>query len=228
MKNAVFALIGATALVGCTVVEDDQNAPGFPAGAGQEAQATLAYPDGPFGVHKGSVIANFAFYGYANASAALTLTRIELAEFYNPTGDGLFEEGSVFPVGTPKPRALAITVGSVWCGPCNYEADMVLPDLYAQYAPLGGEIFSQLADGPTVGKPATEANLHAWGTKYDVQYPLVIDPGWESRLGALFAENAFPTNIIIDPRTMTIVEAIAGAPEPGGAYWQQYEDVLAL
>jgi hypothetical protein len=185
----------------------------------------MVYPTGPFGIGKGSIISNYKFVGYVNSVVNNgTLAEIQMAEFYNPTGDGVFEEGSVFPVGSAKPKALLIVVASVWCGPCNYEAASVLPGLRLQYKPQGGEFLAQLADGPTPGKAATQKSLYNWATKYDVDYPLTIDPTY--KLGALFEADAFPANMIIDPRTMKIIEVIAGSAEEGSSFWKTYENVM--
>lgn len=239
MRISIFALLGAIALMGCGAKgtgggdnsgdnggDDGQLAPAFPEGTGQQAASTKPYPEGPYGVGKGTVIANYKFVGYANAlKVNNALQQVELAAFYNPTGDGKFEEGTVFEVGAAKPKALLIDVASVWCGPCNYEAGNVLPALYKKYKPMGGEFLGQLADGATPGIAATTKSLYNWTTKYKVDYPDVIDPTY--KLGALFAADAFPQNFIIDTRTMKIVEIIAGAPEAGGSFWKTYEKVLA-
>lgn len=231
MRHTIFAVLGAMALIGCGNTsgsgggDDGALAPEFPDGTGQQAHGAKAYPAGPYGIGKGSIIANYKFVGYANAMKINNaLQSIELADFYNPTGDGVYEEGSVFEVGAPKPKVILIDVASVWCGPCNYEADQVLPGLYAKYKPQGGEFLLNLADGATPGKAATSKNLFNWTTKYDVDYPAVIDPTY--KLSALFDQDAFPTNMIIDTKTMTIVTVYAGAPEPGGSFWKTFEKTL--
>ncbi len=237
MRLSTFALvyvgIGAMALMGCNGTSgsgggdsgDGTLAPAFPEGTGQQAHGAKAYPAGPYGVGKGSIVANYKFVGYANAMKVNdALQGIELADFYNPTGDAKFEEGSVMEVGAAKPKALLIDVASVWCGPCNYEADQVLPGLYDKYKPLGGEFLLQLADGPTPGNAATTKSLYNWTSKYDVNYPATIDPTY--KLSALFDQDAYPANMIINLKTMEIVEVIAGAPEAGSSFWKKYEQVL--
>jgi hypothetical protein len=202
---------------------DPIEAPPFPEGTGQLPVDSLEYPSAPYGIGVGSVIENFEFYGFANAMVQNDdLEHIELAMFYNPTGDGVYPEGSPFGAGNPKPKALLINVASVWCGPCNYEADTILPVEYAKYKPLGGEFFLQLADGATPGVPAKETSLRNWTNKYDVDYPSSIDPSY--KLGALFEADAFPANLIVDTRTMKIVDVIAGAPE--ASFWTKFENVL--
>lgn len=239
--HAPFALFGSLVLMGCGTtsglgggddvddVDDvDQGAvaPAFPEGQGQSDQIFKAYPPGPFGIGKGSVIANYQFIGYANAlKNSQALQNLELADFYNPTGDAVHEDGSVLEVGSPKPKALLLAVSAVWCGPCNYEADEVLPGEYLKYKPQGGEFFVQLADGAVPGNPATTKSLFNWTSKYDVDYPMAVDPSY--KLGALFEAEAYPANIIIKTSTMEIVEVIAGAPEPGSSFWTTYEKVLS-
>lgn len=236
MRHAIFGLLGVFALVGCNISGtgggdtdpdgdgDDVKVPAFPEGTGQEKQAQAAYPAGPYGIGKGSVVANYKFIGFPNSlKDNVAMKEIQLAEFYNPTGDGVYAEGSVMEVGAPKPKALLIDVASVWCGPCNYEADQVLPVEYAKYKPEGGEFLLQLADGATPGKAATSKSLFNWDKKYEVDYPSAIDPTY--KLGALFEADAFPANMIIDTRTMKIVEVISGVPD--AAFWKKFEKVLA-
>ena len=247
MRHTIFALLGAVALFGCNTTGtgggddgdgdgdgngsgngggEETKAPEFPTGTGQAPQAAKAYPAAPFGMAPGSIIANYKLIGFPNAMKdSTTLKEIQLADFYNPTGDGVYEEGSVFEAGTPKPKALLINIGSTWCPPCNHEADVVLPPLYLKYKPMGGEFLLQLQDGPTPGINATTKSLYNWTQKYDVDYPGTIDPA--AKLMALSESDAFPTNFIINTRTMMIVDVIAGSPEPGSSFFKTFEKVLA-
>lgn len=203
----------------------DQPEP-FPQESGQAANAKVEYPKGPFGVNKGSTIQNYKFMGFPNSlENNKDLVTVQLADFYNPTGKEVFAKGAPFPEGSPKPKALLIDVSSVWCGPCQYEAANVLPGLYAKYKPKGGEFLLQLADGPTPGSPANSKHLFNWTKKYKVDYPATIDPSY--KLSALFQADAFPANMIIDTKTMKIVDVIAGVAEEGGSFWQTYEKLLA-
>jgi hypothetical protein len=211
-------------------------APEFPDGSGQAAKATTAYPTGPYGIKPGSVAANYQFVGFQKASAVNdSMQSIQLADFYNPHADDttyapadpsqddrLFPAGSIYGEGTLKPKALAIDIASVWCGPCNYEAKTELPPQHAKFKPMGGEFLLQLADGATPGKAASPKDLFNWTKKYAVDFPATIDPTYS--LGELFSANAFPANMIIDTRTMKIVVVVAGVPD--AAYWAKFEKVI--
>ncbi len=248
-------------------------APDFPEGQGQLAAGSVRYAPGPYGISKGSIVANYQFSGYGDFTMKSDeLQVIQLADFYNPTGgivckadadcqkvspdqvcvkraglatmvcrepcsvdadckaaafpkvcyteesDGEKACREVFPSDTPyagkagkiKPTALLIDISASWCVPCQNEAKDVLPGKYADYNPRGGEFLMQLAQGPS-GDPATKKNLSAWTSAYKVNYVSTIDPG--SQLEALFMGGFFPTNIIINTRTMEITRVIAGAPD---------------
>ncbi|MCC6553031.1 MAG: TlpA family protein disulfide reductase [Polyangiaceae bacterium] len=173
----------------------------------------------------GSTITNYKFIGFANAMLLSTaMQEIKMSDFYNPTGVDTFPEGSPYGSNAPKPKALLIDVSSVWCGPCNYEADVVLPVQHAKYKPQGGEFLLQLADGPTPGKAAQPDHLYTWTSQYDVDYPAAIDPTY--KLGALFEADAFPANMIIRTKDMKIVEVVSGAPEADSSFWDIFEAVL--
>ncbi len=221
--------------LGCN--EDGANGSDSPPPVNPPKAQTLTYPAGPYNVQPGDVVANFSFTGFTNpATGTTTLVKIQLADFYNPhagdagytpadpsADDRLYPAGSPYGAGTPKPRALAVNIGAIWCGPCNFEAKSELPARYAKYKPLGGEFLFQLADGATQGKSATEKDLVNWTKKYAVDYPATIDA--DKQLTAFFDPNAYPANMIIDLRTMRIVAVVAGVPDE--AYWGKFAATIA-
>lgn len=218
----------AFGLVGCAEEADIVPVPVFPSDTGQvpRGSAAIEYAAGPFGISKGSTVQNFEFVGFPNSLEDTTeMKPIQLADFYNPTGEAVFPEGSPYGAGTPKPKALLIVVSAVWCGPCNYEADEVLPGLYTKYQPQGGEFFLVLGDGPTPGVPAEAKNLYLWDKKYAVDYPSAIDPS--SKLAALFEADAYPANLIIRTKDMKIIDVTSGAPPVGSTFWKTFEKILA-
>jgi hypothetical protein len=199
--------------------------PAFDDDTGEAANPTpAAYPAGPYGIGVGSVIPNFEFIGYQDAmKTTKTMQAIALADFWNPHArdttykptdptqdDRLFPASSGYEnAGKPKPTVLLIDIASVWCNPCNYEAQYVLPGQHAKYAPCGGEFLLDLHDSQTVGSPATPTNLKNWTASYKVNFPSVIDPSY--KLDQVFSADAFPNNGIVDTTTMKIVRVLAGA-----------------
>lgn len=216
------AAVALGALTGCSSEIHGGELP--PPAVEPQVEVTDAYPAGPYGVIEGRVIANYAFVGYVNPVADSSMLQpIKLEDFYNPTGTEVYPEGSPYGAGLPRPKALLINVSAVWCGPCQVEADEVLPVEYAKYKPLGGEFLLELADGPTPGTAALENHLGAWTKKFKVNYPSTIDPQYQ--LGALFDADAYPGNMIIRTRTMEIVDIVAGSPDQ--SFWSKFESVLA-
>lgn len=228
---SLVAIASSLTLAACTndAANGTGDNPALPT-LGNGGQAS-AYPSGPYGVKPGSVIANYRFQGFPDSTKSMAMLEpIALGDFYNPTGKDVFPKGSPYGEGNPKPKALVIDVGSVWCGPCNLEAGTVLPKLRSKYQPQGGEFLDQLVDGAVQGQPAGQKELVAWTRKYKIDYPATIDPSYQ--LGALFEANTFPGNAIIDTRTMKLCQVISGEPDPtdnsiGAAFWAKLDAVLA-
>lgn len=220
--------------LGCN--EDGANGSDLPPPDRPPMDTTVIYPAGPYSVHPGDVIANFAFKGFViPVKDSATLVPIVLSDFYNPHAndagyapadpaldDRLFPKDSPYGEGKLKPKALAINIGAIWCGPCNYEAKTELPPRYLKYKPKGGEFLFQLAEGATQGKAATEKDLVNWTKKYKIDYPSTVDV--DKQLAALFDANSYPANMIIDLRTMRIVAVVAGVPDE--AFWTMFEATI--
>lgn len=220
--------------LGCN--EDGTNGSDSPPPDTAPVAMTVGYPAGPYNVQPGDVVKDFEFTGFTNPKAgSAALAPIKLSDFYNPHADDtsympadpsvddrLYPAGSPYGAGTKKPRALAVNIGAVWCGPCNFEAKSELPSHYATYHPLGGEFLFQLADGAVQGTAATQKDLTSWTKKYKVDYPSTIDA--DKQLAAFFDANAYPANMIINLRTMRIVAVVAGVPDE--AYWGKFQATI--
>jgi hypothetical protein len=196
-------------------------APDFDAGTNQTADSGVDYP-AVTGVGIGSAIPNYQFLGFPRANVDRTvLVNMQLADFYNPTGTGVYPEGSPYGAGTAKPIALAIDRAAVWCGPCNQEAKADLPGLHQSYFPKG-DFLLVLSESATPGDPATQNNLAAWSAKYTVDYPGVLDPN--AFISNIVGIDAYPGNVIVRTKDMKIVTWVAG--EPDATYWKTFEDTM--
>jgi hypothetical protein len=220
---AALAFLGLSAFSAACSPEDTK-VPDF-TDKGQEVtppdQSELAYPAGPYGLGKASVIPNLKFYGLHNPSeypqdlsAVPDMEPIELAEFYNPTGTGTFRAESTYRPGELQPTILWIDISAQWCPPCQDESKTVLPADYTAYHDKGLEIMLELIED-TKGNDALPKNLWQWTTKYHTAWPAVIDP--TRQVDSFFVQSAYPTNILIDTSTMTIVQVVAGEPIEGTA-----------
>ncbi len=227
----ITAAVVAYASAGCTQAPDqlppDLN-PGQPGPPGfvqpdPNAAPLKNYPDTPTGFEEGSIMPDLAFIGYANFTdkSLEGLQEVRLSHFYNPTGDGVFPEGSPYGAGTPKPKALNMLISSVWCPPCNQEAKDTLPGEYIKYKPLGGHFLAILIDGIKQGVPATLNELAAWSDKYQPSYSMVLDPASKS---TKWYPPYFPGNIIIRTRDMKIIRVEPGVP--AADFWVTFDQVL--
>ena len=160
-----------------------------------------AYPAGPYGTTRGATIANLSFSGWKHPDEAgydvSKFETVRLSDFYNPDGHS-------------DVKVLAINASAVWCSVCRAEyQDMKATQVYAASRAKGVEILGALFEDVAY-YPAQPQDLSNWGvsTKYDVKFPLVVDPGF--KLGAYFDSDATPLNMLIDVRTMTIVQVTMG------------------
>jgi hypothetical protein len=220
----------AALMAGCSHAAPTTEAttPGFVDSTGQAKTTPASYPAPPYGYEVGSVVQPFEFYGFPNPMTNNSkLAAISLADFYNPHAfDKTYQpaqgeqDDRVFPsdsgyalAGKQKPTVMLVDIASVWCGPCNDEAGHMLPMKHDLYAACGGEFLLNLHDSLTPGITATQTNLRNWTKAYRVNFPAWIDP--EYKLDPLFAEDVFPSNLVIDTTTMKIVQVVAGETIPG-------------
>ncbi len=183
------------------------------------------YPSENIGTSVGKVIANYLFEGYRNPAEGIGPDHrmmISLGDFFNPTGEESYGNESPFEEGSPKPTALMITVGAVFCHPCQSEAKHVLPGKYDALKPQGMELLAVLSRNIS-SDGATFKDLDNWVTTYAVDYPSVIDP--KMHMANVADPNLFPANMVIDTRTMKIAAFTTGPP--GDTFWSQVDAVIA-
>lgn len=234
MKTRLLALAAlasvASVSAGCT---EDTVVPEFTEKGQAEIPAEeqgLPYAPGPYGLAKGSTIANLKFFGLYDPSEypqevsnVPVLHPVELAEFYNPDGNGVFPADGDYRPGEPKPLVLWLDISAQWCPPCMEESKTILPADYAKYHDRGLEIVLELIED-TKGNNALPKNLWQWTTKYKSAWPSVIDP--TRQVDQYFLQSAYPTNILIDTKTMQIIYVIAGVAPEGSAFYNTMEKYL--
>ena len=157
------------------------------------------YPSAPYGTVPASVVENFSFLGWKAPDAANfeqeALERVSLADFHDPDGSkGI--------------KLILVNASAVWCGVCNAEArDINVGNKYSQYKARGVEFVWTLFEDAQ-GNPATPVDLANWASVYEVDFPIALDPSL--KLGSFFSSDATPMNLLIDARTMRIVDKLLG------------------
>src|SRR5262245_37607159 len=94
------------ALLLCAACVSGDDDPVTPVPGSGEPVVQEGYPDGPYNsTTQGGTIEPFELKGYARPALGTGeqfRTVISLADFYNPAGDGVHDEGSPFGAGEPK------------------------------------------------------------------------------------------------------------------------------
>ncbi|HYP78627.1 MAG TPA: hypothetical protein VER12_21790 [Polyangiaceae bacterium] len=191
-------------------------APGASAGAASVGVSSsyVAYPAGPYGTGRGATIENLSFLGWKHPDEAgyepSKFEVIRLSDFYDPDGQ-------------TGVKLLAINASAVWCSVCRAEyAGMHKESVYDRLRPLGLEILGTLFEDNNFF-PAQPKDLQNWSalSAHAVTFPMGLDPGF--KLGAFFVSDATPLNMLVDVRTMTIVQVTMGVSE---TYWTQVQAQL--
>jgi hypothetical protein len=195
---------------------------GGTAGTGGGAQDP--YPPGPYGVGVNRVIANFSLPGYfttGNGVKVNTLPKMANNDL-QAVREATDANGNKF-------KYLLLDISAGWCPPCNAEAkDLGLTGshstLIKTWQQKGGLFMTVLTESydESTHAPPVDADPDTWINTNSSQSSVVYDPQ-QNLLTAGIDPNAFPTNLVIDLRTMKIV---AGWPGVNESY-PQWEAVLA-
>ena len=194
---------------------------GNPSGGGSDSGAATPdyrlqdYPSGPYGVGLGATLEDFAFLGWRDPVASgYDIERMEtvrLSEFYNPDGrSGI--------------KLIWINASAVWCTVCRAEMkDINLQDIKGTLGPKGLQLIETLFEDND-SLPAKPIDLQKWGQVVDhsIDFPLVLDPGF--KLGAFFTSDATPLNMLVDARTMQVIDLTMGY---SGDYWQRVDEHIS-
>ena len=145
------------------------------------------------------------------AAVGYDLTQLEtvrLSEFYDPHG---------------ATKLIWINASAVWCAVCRAEMkDIKARGVHAALGPKGLVMVETLFEDNDTN-PARPSDLKLWGSvpDYSIDYTLLLDPGF--KLGVFFTSDATPLNMLVDAKTMRVLETTIGYSSD---YWQRVERLL--
>jgi hypothetical protein len=169
-----------------------------------------AYPNGPFGVDQGTTAENACFRGWRRPNVtehvSRTLEDISLGSFYDRTGD--------------EHELIIVNTAALWCSVCQVE-HRDLPRRYDEFAPRGLVILGALFQDERA-EPADLSDLTAWVETFEVPFPMALDPAYQ--LGVYASAETAPLNLVIDARTMRILQKYVG--DQSSLLWPYVEEEL--
>lgn len=170
----------------------------------------IAYPTDNLGGEprrnsfRGSRIPNFAFQGYRDGDRARGLETISLSEFYDPE-----QKHNI--------KILHIQVAATWCIICSSEIEATLT-VKDPYRERGVVFLEVVVGGKNVGAGPSLGEVDAWIARHSSTITTAIDVR-AKRLGGLgINPAAMPHDILVDARTMEILDSSVGAPLDVGKY----------
>lgn len=169
------------------------------------------YPKDGLGAEPGGVVENQCFTGYRAPArvepSPSTRETIAFSDYYDP-------------IGTKGVSLLLVNTAAIWCGACiNEHRD--LPARQAELGPRGLVIFTTLLQDAK-RDPASLEDVENWIAKFDTNFPIVSDP--EQHLTDYSPPELAPLNMVIDPRTMKILQKFEG--DQGEVMWPYIESEL--
>jgi thiol-disulfide isomerase/thioredoxin len=150
----------------------------------------LSYPEGPYGVEIGQVIAPLSFVTPDEQT-------FSLEELYQNS----------------RARLLLITTSAEWCTACIKEQPK-LQALYERYQSYGLSVLVSLFQDSNF-EPATAELAARWRDKYELSFDVVADPANPSTFSPYYDVNLTPMVMLVDASTMEIVYLNQGFDEEG-------------
>jgi thiol-disulfide isomerase/thioredoxin len=158
------------------------------------------YPTTGFSTKPGGVLPNRKWQGFVNENMdAAAPTDVTMADYHDCDGSK----------GT---NALLIDVSATWCGSCQEEAKLLTNKMKTQWDALGIRVVTLMIED-AANNPATLDTALEWKTHYKLTSTTVAaDPDFFFSQLASGGSVGLPFLIVVDPRTMTLVETQQGYP----------------
>lgn len=151
----------------------------------------------------GDRLPNFTFKGYRDGNRALGLQTISIAEYFDPT--------------QTRHKVLHLQLAATWCSICSSELEATVS--VAKALEERGIVFLEvLVSGATAGKGPSLPEVDAWIDRHKTNFSTGIDVRARRLSSVGVSGSAMPHDILVDTRTMEILDSSVGAPADVGKY----------
>ncbi|MBX3215515.1 MAG: TlpA family protein disulfide reductase [Labilithrix sp.] len=148
------------------------------------------------GTRPGDRMPNMTFRAYRSGRAG-GLESVSLAEYFDPK--------------QARHKVLHLQVAATWCAICSSELEATM-SVVNELEARGIRFLEVIVSGAIVGQGPALAEVEAWIDRHGTTFPTGIDVAGR-RLGAVGVNPAaMPHDILIDTRTMEILDSSVGAP----------------
>jgi hypothetical protein len=150
------------------------------------------------GGRPGQRIPNFTFQAYVDGDRAAGLQTISLADYFDPTQQ--------------RYKILDLQVAATWCSTCSNVVSATVP-IKERLAGEGVVFLEVIVAGNVSTSGPSLAEVDSWVTRHASNVTTAIDVRGR-RLAEIGVDRAVvPYDVLIDPRTMEILDSSAGAPQ---------------
>jgi hypothetical protein len=211
-------VVAAVAVASCSSKDSPPDYPD-PDVPGRDANPDgLAYPTDHIGgtAHHSKVagdrIPNFTFAAYVDGNRAAGLKTISLADYFDPQ--------------QKRNKVLHIEVSAVWCTICSSVTDQTVK-IKDDLAKEGVVYLEVMTAGNRAGAGPSLGEVDDWVTRHSSNITTAIDVS-SRRLGGIGVDPGVrPWDIIVDTRTMEILESSGGSPIDVAEYDRSYLKAIA-
>jgi hypothetical protein len=169
-------------------------------GTGGTSPTVCNYPPGPYGTSIGATVSpNLTWQGYRPDTDQVA--PISIQDYFDCDG-------------TRGVNALLLIQSALWCGACQAEAEELNAHVAGGWSQQHISVLTLIIEDQ-VGNPASVSHALAWKNAFDAKgWGVVADPAFTFASGG---GNGLPLIIVVDPRSMKVVDKSEGLGP--GAYW---------
>jgi hypothetical protein len=145
----------------------------------------------------GERIPNYTFQAYVDGDRAAGLKTISLADYFDPT--------------QKRFKILDIQVSATWCAVCSSVTTSTVP-VKEELAKEGVAFLEVIVAGNKTTTGPNIGEVDAWLTRHSSNYTTAIDVRGRRLAEIGIDRTAVPYDLLIDTRTMEILDSSIGAP----------------